>query len=86
MAAFSAAIDILEVAQREPDKWEEERLALAIGALTCGLYKVAIDEIDQFSLAVRQRSPQAAARPDHIPPHFTVAKLRHGLDRVPRVR
>ena len=86
LAAFSAALDILEAAEREPDKWEEECLALAIGALACGLYAVVIDEIDAFTLAVRQRSPQAIARPDHTPPRFTVAKLRRGLDKVLRFR
>ena len=84
LAAFTAALDILEAAGREPDEWEEERLALAIGALACGLYAVAIDEIDAFSLAVRQRSPQAIARPGHTPPRFTLAKLRHGLDQIHR--
>ena len=86
LAAFDAALDVLEAAKREPDNWEEARLALAIGALTCGLYRLAIDEINAFSLAVRQRSPQAIARPEHTPPHFTVAKLRHGLDQVLRFR
>ena len=86
LAAFAAALDILEAAGREPDKWEEECLALAIGALACGLYAVAIDEIDAFTLALRQRSPQAVARPGHTPPRFTVAKLLHGLDQVHRFR
>jgi hypothetical protein len=86
LAAFDAALDVLEAAKREPDTWEEERLALAIGALTCGLYRLAIDEVNAFSLAVRQRSPQAIARPDHNPPHFTVAKLRHGFNQVLRLR
>jgi hypothetical protein len=84
LAAFSAALDILETARREPDQWEEECLALAIGALACGLYATAVDEIDAFSLAVRQRPPQAIPRPGHTPPRFTVAKLRRGLDQVLR--
>jgi hypothetical protein len=86
MAAFSAALDILEAAGREPDKWEEEHLAQGIGALACGLYAVAIDEINSFSLAIRQRPPQAIARPDHTPPRFTVAALRRGLDQVHHLR
>jgi len=83
LAAFSAALDILDTVEREPDKWEEECLAMAIGALACGLYAVAIDEINSFSLTIRQRPPQAIARPGHTPPRFTAAKLRHGLDQVP---
>jgi hypothetical protein len=86
LAAFSAALDILEAAGREPDQWEEECLGLAMGALACGLYAAAVDEIDAFSLTVRQRPPQAIARPAEPPPRFTVAKLRHGLDQVLRFR
>jgi hypothetical protein len=86
LAAFTAALDILEAAQREPDKWEEEHLAQAIGALVCGLYAVAIDEINSFSQAIRQRPPQAIAGPDHTPPRFTVATLRRGLDQVHHLR
>jgi hypothetical protein len=53
---------------------------MAIGGVACGLHAVAIDEINSFSLAIRQRPPPAIARPDHTPPRFTAAKLRHGAD------
>jgi len=52
--------------------------------MACGLYDVATDEIDAFSIAVRQRSPQALARPESAPPRFTVARLRRGLKQVRR--
>lgn len=84
LEAFSAALDLLKAAKREPDHWEEECLALAVGAMACGLYDVATDEIDAFCTAVRQRSPQAIARPESSPPRFTVARLRRGLEQVRR--
>ena len=84
LEAFSAALGLLKAAGREPDYWEEECLALAISAMACGLYDVASDEIDAFTTAVRQRSPQAAARPESAPPRFTVARLRRGLEQVRR--
>ena len=55
--AFSAALDLLEAAKREPDRSEEECLALAMAAMACGLYVSAIDEVDAFATAQRQRSP-----------------------------
>jgi len=78
--AFSGALDMLEAAKREPDRSEEECLALAMAAMACGLYESAFDEVDAFSTAHRQRSPLAAARSG--PPRFTVARLRRGLDQV----
>jgi hypothetical protein len=82
--AFAAALELLKAAQREPDHWEEECLALALSAMACGLYDVARDEIDAFSTAVRQRSPRAQPRPETSPPRFTVARLRRGLKQVRR--
>jgi hypothetical protein len=80
--AFSAALDTLEAAKREPDRWEEECLALAMAAMACGLYEAALNEIDAFSTAERERSPSAVTRSE--PPRFTVARLRRGLDRILR--
>jgi hypothetical protein len=82
--AFSAALGLLKAAKREPDYWEEECLALALSAMVCGLHDVAVDEIDAFSTAVRQRSPQAIARPTSSPPRFTLTRLRRGLEQVRR--
>jgi hypothetical protein len=81
--AFSAALDTLEAAKREPDRWEEECLALAMAAMACGLYDAAFYEIDAFSTAERRRSPFAAVRSE--PPRFTAARLRRGLDQILRI-
>ena len=79
---FSAVLDMLEAARREPDRSEEECLALAIAAMACGLYEAAFYEIDAFFTAQHQRPPFAAARSE--PPLFTVARLRLGLDQMIR--
>ena len=34
---FLAALDLLDTLGREPDRWEEECLSYALGALACGL-------------------------------------------------
>jgi len=80
--AFSAALDTLEAARREPDRWEEECLALAMASMACGLYEAAFYEIDAFSTAQRQRLTVTAARSER--PLFTVARLRRALDQILR--
>ncbi len=32
---FSAALDLLDKQHREPDRWEEECLTYALGAMAC---------------------------------------------------
>jgi hypothetical protein len=80
--AFSAALDTLEAAKREPDRREEECLALAMAAMACGLYDAAFYEIDAFATAKSGQSQFAAARSE--PPRFTVARLRRALDQMLR--
>ncbi len=80
--SFIAALDHLDAEQREPDRWEEECLSYALGALACGLPVVAHVEIEAFWRPVEQRSPDAAAALAGKPARFTRAMLRHGLDYV----
>ena len=42
---FTAALDLLDKENREPDRWEEECLSYALGALACGLYLAAEVEL-----------------------------------------
>ena len=45
---FIAALDLLDAEQREPDRWEEECLSYALGAVACGMYLVAEVELAAF--------------------------------------
>jgi hypothetical protein len=53
---FIAALDLLDKQQREPDRWEEECLAYALGAMACGLYPAAQVELDAFARPVPERA------------------------------
>ena len=79
---FISALDLLDAEQREPDRWEEECLAYALGAMACGMYLVAEVELDAFRRPIAERSPDALATLVAKPQRFTKAMLRHGLDYV----
>lgn len=79
---FIAALDLLDVEHREPDRWEEECLSYALGAMACGMYLVAEVELAAFSRPLDQRSPDAVATLAAKPRRFTRDMLRHGLDYV----
>jgi hypothetical protein len=79
---FIAALDLLDAEQREPDRWEEECLAYALGAMACAMYLVAEVELDAFRRPIAERSPDALAALAAKPQRFTKAMLRHGLDYV----
>jgi hypothetical protein len=81
-ASFIAALDHLDAEQREPDRWEEECLSYALGALACGLHLVAHVELEAFWRPAGQRSPDAVAALADKPARFTKVMLRHGLDYV----
>src|SRR5215510_13774422 len=76
---FIAALDILDAEQREPDRWEEECLSYALGAMACGMYLVAEVELAAFARPIHERSPDALAALAAKPARFTKAMLRHGL-------
>jgi hypothetical protein len=76
---FVAALDLLDAEQREPDRWEEECLAYALGAMACRMYLVAEVELAAFSRPVDERSPDVLAALAAKPARFTKAMLRHGL-------
>jgi hypothetical protein len=80
--AFTAALDLLDGQGREPDRWEEECLSYALGAMACGLYLAAEVELAAFARPVAQRSPQEIAALKSKPSRFTKSMLRHGLDYV----
>jgi hypothetical protein len=79
---FIAALDHLDAAQREPDRWEEECLSYALGAMACGMYLVAEVELAAFARPVGERSPDVLAALAQKPARFTKDMLRHGLDYV----
>jgi hypothetical protein len=79
---FSAALDLLDKQYREPDRWEEECLTYALGAMACGLYPAAEVELAAFARPVAERTPDELAELEGKPRRFTKAMLRHGLDYV----
>ncbi len=79
---FTAALDQLDQQGREPDRWEEECLSYALGAMACGLYLAAEVELAAFARPLAQRSPEEIALLDKKPRRFTKSMLRHGLDYV----
>jgi hypothetical protein len=79
---FIAALDLLDTEHREPDRWEEECLSYALGAMACGMYLVAEVELAAFSRPINERSPDVLAALAAKPARFTKEMLRHGLDYV----
>jgi len=76
---FINALDLLDTQGREPDRWEEECLSYALGAMACGLYPAAEVELAAFARPVSQRSPEELVLLEGKPRRFTKAMLRHGL-------
>jgi hypothetical protein len=79
---FVGALDLLDTLGREPDRWEEECLSYALGAMACGLYSVAEVELEAFARPIAQRPPLDVLALNAKPQRFTRAMLRHGLDYV----
>src|SRR5260370_20271786 len=79
---FTAALDLLDKENREPDRWEEECLSYALGAMACGLYLAAEVELAAFARPPEQRSPEELAILEKKPRRFTKSMLRHGIDYV----
>ncbi|HTG24843.1 MAG TPA: hypothetical protein VK681_32760 [Reyranella sp.] len=80
--SFTATLNLLDAEHREPDRWEEECLSYALGAMACGMYLVAEVELAAFKRPVAERSPEVIAALAAKPARFTKAMLRHGLDYV----
>ena len=79
---FTSALALLDAEHREPDRWEEECLSYALGAMACGMYLVAEVELAAFQRPINERSPEVVAALAAKPARFTKAMLRHGLDYV----
>ena len=79
---FVGALDLLDTLGREPDRWEEECLSYALGAMACDLYSVAEVELEAFARPIAQRPPLDATILNGRPQRFTKEMLRHGLDYV----
>src|SRR5437762_5165000 len=79
---FTAALDLLDKENREPDRWEEECLSYALGAMACGLYLAAEVELAAFARPVAQRSEEELAALEKKSRRFTKSMLRQGLDYV----
>jgi hypothetical protein len=77
---FVAALNLLDAEHREPDRWDEECLSYALGAMACGMYLVAEVELAAFSRPIGERSPDAVATLAAKPRRFTKDMLRQGLD------
>lgn len=80
--SFVAALTLLDVENREPDRWEEECLSYALGAMACGMFLVAEVELAAFARPLEERSPDVLAALAAKPARFTKEMLRHGLDYV----
>jgi hypothetical protein len=81
---FIAALDLLDKQNREPDRWEEECLSYALGAMACGLYPAAEVELAAFARPLAERPAEEMALLEKKPSRFTRDMLRHGLDYVIR--
>jgi hypothetical protein len=79
---FAAALALLDAEHREPDRWEEECLSYALGAMACGMYLVAEVELAAFKRPLAERSPDVIAALAAKPARFTKVMLRHGVDYV----
>ena len=79
---FVSALNALDAQDREPDRWEEECLSYALGALACGLYLAADVELAAFARPLEERSLEEVAVLEKKPRRFTKSMLRHGLDYV----
>jgi hypothetical protein len=79
---FTAALDHLDKQGREPDRWEEECLTYALGAMACGLHLAAEVELEAFARPPAERSPEETAQLENKPRRFTKTMLRHGLAHV----
>jgi hypothetical protein len=79
---FTAALDLLDEQHREPDRWEEECLTYALGAIACGLYPAAEVELEAFARPVSERRPEEVADLENKPRRFTKQMLRHGIAHV----
>ena len=60
---FTAALDLLDAEHREPDRWEEECLSYALGAMACGMYLVAEVELAAFRRPVGRAIAGSRGRP-----------------------
>ena len=79
---FVGALDLLDTLGREPDRWEEDCLSYALGAMACDLYSVADVELEAFARPMAQRPPMEEVASSARPQRFTKEMLRHGLDYV----
>ena len=79
---FAAALDLLDAQGREPDRWEEECLSYALGAMACGLHLAAEVELAAFARPASERSLEEIAVLEKKPRRFTKLMLRHGLEYV----
>src|SRR5262245_35768327 len=70
---FIAALDLLDAGRREPDRWEEECLSYALGAMACGMYLVAEVELEAFRRPLAERPADVLAALATKPQRFTKA-------------
>jgi len=81
---FTAALDLLDTLQREPDRWEEECLSYAVSAMASGMYLVAEVELEAFARPIDQRPADLVAALNGKPSRYNKAILRHWLGGIVR--
>ena len=74
---FTAALDLLDKENREPDRWEEECLSYALGAMACGLYLAAEVELAAFARPLAERSLEEIAVLEKKPSRFFINNPAH---------
>lgn len=80
--AFKGTLDKLDRADREPDRWEEDALLHALGAMACDMYRLAAVEIDMARAALGERSRESMRRLNASPRKFTNMEFRRGLTSI----
>lgn len=80
--AYEIALDELEAARREPDRWEESCLVRSLTAMVCGLYRMGAVELQVYATPQGDRPCENESHFQHTPQKFTTEDLRRGLAQV----
>lgn len=83
--AFEKKLDDLDACDRDPDRREEDCLAQAIAAMTCGRYRAAAVELTKASAPEHARYQLLVAGVARTPQKLTREDFRHGLAALRRL-
>jgi hypothetical protein len=73
VAAMEEALSAIEADNREPDEWEQEQLAQAVGCLFRYAYRLAAIHAE---LALTPADERSRSRPRYEGPPFSLSDLR----------